>query len=330
MGETVSNLDTGRVIDIPAEKIAANTKNFYEKTELDALAASIELTGLLHPILVKPSVLSDSYVLIDGERRFRAMAEVLGWKTVPAIVRTPVNDILEELMLIEANRQQRKMSAADLSKQAERYTALLAELKDAGVEIPGRLRDAVAEAMQVSASKLARLAAIRSNSIPAVLEAFDDNEINESVAYELSKLPEDIQFKVFRQEMQRLGNDTLKVTANQVCKWADRYEAEAAAEQPAQNGKAQAGSNGKDEPPAPYTAFSPLWHETAEDEPPVRIPCGTELVFWGRNGLSRAPGGMVASYIENMPWCTLWWALIHGPTNVSESDTGDDAEEETE
>lgn len=195
MGDSVSDPDTG-IQEIPSSQIAPNDKNFYEKSDLEELAASIELTGLLHPIIVKPDE-NGGYTIIDGERRFRAMADVLGRENVPAIVRRPVNSVIEELMLIEANRQQRKMSAGDLSKQAERYTDLLAQLKASGIEIPGRLRAAVAEAMQVSESKLARLHKIRTGLIPALLEKFDSGEMGESVAYAFAQLEAEEQTTVY-------------------------------------------------------------------------------------------------------------------------------------
>lgn len=179
----VSKVDTVQQLDTAL--IDANASNFYEMSDLEELAASIELVGLMHPVIVRPN--GERYTLIDGERRFRAMTEVLGWTEIFAIVRRPANDVVEELMLIEANRTQRKMSAADLSRQSERYTELLAQLKGAGVTIPGRLRDRVAEALQVSSTKLARLQAIRGNLEPGLLELFDDGDLNESVAYELSK-----------------------------------------------------------------------------------------------------------------------------------------------
>lgn len=188
MGENVSRLDTvSEVVKIPRDRIDANAANFYEMSDLETLADSIALTGLLHPLLVKPGAEEGRYTLIDGERRFRAMC-VLEWAECPAIIQRPASTVLEKLMLIEANRTQRKMNSAELSKQAEEYTELLAELKRSGVEIPGRLRDAVAKALDVSASKLARLAAIRKKIIPAWLECFDQGTLNESVAYELSQL----------------------------------------------------------------------------------------------------------------------------------------------
>lgn len=193
MGENVSKLDTvSEVVKISRDRIDANEANFYEMSDLETLADSIALTGLLHPLLVKPGAEEGRYTLIDGERRFRAMG-VLEWVECPAIIQRPASTVLEKLMLIEANRTQRKMNSAELSKQAEEYTELLAELKRSGVEIPGRLRDAVAQALDVSASKLARLHAIRKNVIPDLLVKFDEGKLNESAAYELSKLPEEKQ-----------------------------------------------------------------------------------------------------------------------------------------
>jgi len=185
-GAGVSESDT--VTEIPARKIKTNDANFYEMSELEDLAASIELVGLLHPVLVMPDGGDGGYILIDGERRFRAMTELLGRTSVPCIVRRPAGGIIEELMLIEANRTQRRMSDAELSKQAERFTELLAQLRDSGVEIPGRLRDRTAEALGVSASKLARLHAIREKLRPALLKMFDEGKLSESVAYEYSKM----------------------------------------------------------------------------------------------------------------------------------------------
>lgn len=200
MGGLVTKMDTVETVEaIPRDRIDANAANFYEMSDLEELASSIELAGLLHPVIVKPAE-GGRYVILDGERRFRALG-ILGRETVPAIVRQPLNDVFEELMLIEANRTQRRMTAGELSRQAERYTQLLASLRDAGVEIPGRLRDRVAEAMQVSASKLGRLQAIREHASPSVLAAFDAGELRESVAYELQRLDPDVQDKILYAEV---------------------------------------------------------------------------------------------------------------------------------
>ena len=50
--------------------------------DIDALAASMDAIGLLHPIVV-----TAKGKLLCGERRLRA-AKLLGWKTIPVTVRS--------------------------------------------------------------------------------------------------------------------------------------------------------------------------------------------------------------------------------------------------
>lgn len=202
--EDVSKLDTEAtaISFIPRERLLQNEKNFYDTSSIDELADSIALNGLIEPIIVRPvRDGSGDYRIISGHRRFLAICELAKaeperWDRVPAIIREPASDVLEELLLIEANRATRVMSSADTMRQAERYRELLAELKSQGVEIPGRLRDAVAEAMQISASRLARLDVIRKNLSPEWMEAFETGSLSESAAYELARLPQEQQANV--------------------------------------------------------------------------------------------------------------------------------------
>ena len=86
------------------------------------------------------------------------------------------------------------MSSADISKQAERVEALLYQLKEEGVEFPGRMRDHVAEACKVSKSKLARLKVIRDKLAPDIYAGYyERGKLPEDTAYELAKLPVDTQ-----------------------------------------------------------------------------------------------------------------------------------------
>lgn len=203
--EDVSKLDTEAtaITFIPRERLLQNEKNFYDTSSIDELADSIALNGLIEPIIVRPvRDGSGDYRIISGHRRFLAISELAKdeperWARVPAIIREPASDVLEELLLIEANRATRVMSSADTMRQAERYRELLAELKRQGVEIPGRLRDAVAEAMQISASRLARLDVIRKNLSPEWMEAFETGSLSESAAYELARLPQEQQIVVY-------------------------------------------------------------------------------------------------------------------------------------
>lgn len=103
---------------------------------------------------------------------------------------------MRKLRLIYANSATRVMSPSELSRQAEEVQSLLYQLKEQGVKFPGRMRDHVAEACKISASKLARLHAIRANLDSNLLIYFDRGDLNEDAAYKLTQLPADIQFAV--------------------------------------------------------------------------------------------------------------------------------------
>ena len=126
--EDVSKWDTEAtaISFIPRERLLQNEKNFYATSSIDELADSIALNGLIEPIIVRPvRDGSGDYRIISGHRRFLAICELAKaeperWDRVPAIIREPASDVLEELLLIEANRATRVMSSADTMRQAER------------------------------------------------------------------------------------------------------------------------------------------------------------------------------------------------------------------
>lgn len=198
--DSVSELNTaaGEIISIDLDRIEEDSRNFYsiDRAELEALAGNIELVGQLDPVVVRKNAEKPgSYILLSGHRRCRALRMLRDegkeqFRTVKAIVReADSSPEFEELVLIFANSNTRKMSSADLSKQTERVTELLYKLKEQGVSFPGRMRDHVAEACQISKTKLARLQAIKNNlTFNGWREYYEAGKIGESLAYELSKL----------------------------------------------------------------------------------------------------------------------------------------------
>lgn len=182
---------------VPLQKIDANWKNFYsvDINERD-LAESIEVSGLLTPLGV---VRKDGghYKLISGHRRWRALKYLHDtrpdgrerWAEIPCVVYDSPGDAdREELMLIHANAQRIK-TPKELATEDRKMTEILVRMKEAGAELPGRMRDRVAEALQVSSTRLARLEAIEKNlTYPGWRQKWDANKLGESVAYRLSQL----------------------------------------------------------------------------------------------------------------------------------------------
>ena len=223
----VSGPDTGKeqIEYIQLDQIDPDPNNFYSLEGLGDLAANIELIGLQQPLRVRPGSEPGRYIIVSGHRRRAAILMIRDGGSdqfdagVACIVdRGEASKALQELRLIYANSATRVMKSAELSRQAERVEMLLYQLKEEGLEFPGRMRDHVAEACQVSKTKLARLHAIRKNLCGPLLGRFDSGELNETVAYELQKLPEAAQ-NMIADRCQKRGN----------CSWIYAWTAEKAA-----------------------------------------------------------------------------------------------------
>lgn len=195
-------LDTDEIQHISLDRIRCNAGNFYAVENVDDLVDSIKLTGLLQPLLVVPEEDGD-YRLISGHRRFKAIRQLYeesnftDWDKAPCIVLPdPQNADREQLMLIHANSTGRVLSGAEIQRQGREIREILVRMKEEGVEIPGRLRDVVAEQMQISSSRLARLDAIENKiAVPGIKAAWAKDELGESVAYEISQLPSEKQYR---------------------------------------------------------------------------------------------------------------------------------------
>jgi len=201
---SVSNLDTGskpgreQIEYIDIDLIDADDRNFYELSGIEDLAANIQLVGLQQPLRVRDGE-NGHVITVSGHRRLAAMQLLVDegfeqFRTVPCIrEQAAASDALQELRLIYANSDTRHMTSPELSRQAERVEALLYQLKEEGVEFPGRMRDHVAQACQVSKSKLARLKVIRENLIPVFMGSFESGAISEQAAYALARFPAEFQ-----------------------------------------------------------------------------------------------------------------------------------------
>lgn len=204
--EAVSNSDTPRITMIPISELRPNGGNFYDTSNFEDLADSIELNGLLEPLCVfRRGQGTGSYVIFSGHRRFKALRRLYEksgfekWAEVPCIVYPDPHDANREtVMLIHANSTGRILSNWEKTQQARKLKEALVAMREGGAELPGRIRELVAEEMQMSASKLARLEAIGNNlKFPGFADAWRDGRLSESVAYEISKLPMDKQMDVW-------------------------------------------------------------------------------------------------------------------------------------
>jgi ParB family chromosome partitioning protein len=140
--------ESGTLRELPMSSLRPNP--FQPRTRLDEsalaeLTASIEASGLLQPVIVRPR--GGGYEIIAGERRWRA-AERLGWTRMPAVVRDVDDQTLLTLALIE-NLQRHDLSPID---EAKGYRRLGDEFRLPQTEIArtlGRNRSTVANLLRL-------------------------------------------------------------------------------------------------------------------------------------------------------------------------------------
>lgn len=203
--EGVPESDTTR--EIAVDDILDNPLNFYPRPDNEKLAElmeSIQANGLLEPPTVVPAE-NGKYRLISGHSRMNAVRLLAAYKDTAVAERfqrvlcrvlpsmTPEQ---EECAVIEANRQRVK-SPAVLAQEAERLTQIYIKRREAGEDLPGRIRDRVAEAMQVNKTKLANLSAIkRGLKVPGIVRKWEAGDIPEAAALEIARMDDETQYRL--------------------------------------------------------------------------------------------------------------------------------------
>lgn len=203
--EGVPESDTTR--EIAVDDILDNPLNFYPRPDNEKLAElmeSIQANGMLEPPTVVPAG-NGKYRLISGHSRMeavRALSNYLDRKiadrfqAVTCRVLPSMTPEQEECAVIEANRQRVK-SPAVLAQEAERLTQIYIKRREAGEELPGRIRDRVAEAMQVNKTKLANLSAIKNGlKVPGIVARWEKQELPEAAALEIARMDIDTQYRL--------------------------------------------------------------------------------------------------------------------------------------
>lgn len=108
------------LLEVPTDRIRPNPRQprqRFDDSDQAELAASIATHGVLQPLLVSENG-DDGYILIAGERRWRA-ARQAGLRTVPAVVRERLDETRQlELALIE-NLQRRDLTPLEEARAFE-------------------------------------------------------------------------------------------------------------------------------------------------------------------------------------------------------------------
>ena len=101
------------------EKNPYQTRIYFEPDSLQDLAYSIKESGVVQPVVVRPAEKEGRYILVLGERRYRA-SKMAGKETIPAIVRRVSDQQAAELTIVE-NLQREDLNCLE---QAEAFRVL--------------------------------------------------------------------------------------------------------------------------------------------------------------------------------------------------------------
>jgi ParB family chromosome partitioning protein len=118
----------GEVVRLDIDQVEPNPqqpRKFFDDAALHELSESLKQDGVLQPIIVAKGEAEGRYIIIAGERRWRA-SKLAGLKTIPALIKEGVTDDMLRLALIE------NIQRADLNviEEAEAYASLI---KDYGL-----------------------------------------------------------------------------------------------------------------------------------------------------------------------------------------------------
>lgn len=195
-----------RTKDISVFKIYSNSMNFYPQEGIEEKASEILMVGLLEGLAVKYEPCEKGeYKLISGERRWRALKLLVekGYKEFEIVtcqVRSPANEHEEKIEIIIANSSRPKTVATKIEEE-QILKEELEYMRENGLSIKGydlqkgRLRDVIADMLNVSATKIAQIEAVSNNLIPEWKEELEKQRLTFSAAYELSGMTEDDQKK---------------------------------------------------------------------------------------------------------------------------------------
>lgn len=197
--------ESDTMMELPIDNIRDNPRNFYplpDTQSLRALMDSIRANGLLEPPTVVPSGDGQTYRLISGHSRMAAIKALREtetpdqWTTVLCRVLPPMSEGQEQAAVIEANRQRVK-SPALLADEVERLTKAYIKRREAGEDLPGRIRDRVAETLRINATKAANVTAIKNGlKVPGIMDRWKRSEIPEAAALMIARMDIDEQYRL--------------------------------------------------------------------------------------------------------------------------------------
>ena len=119
----------------------------FDEEALEELATSIRQLGVIQPITLRKRNKDGKYIIISGERRFRA-ASMAGLSSLPAYIREVDDENLHAMALVE-NIQRQDLNAIEIALGMQRLIQECNLTQDALSERVGKKRSTVSNYMRL-------------------------------------------------------------------------------------------------------------------------------------------------------------------------------------
>lgn len=204
---------------IPLSRISADPeqpRKEFVAEELNRLAASIKTRGVLSPIRVRWDDLKNVWIIVAGERRWRACV-LLGLEQIPAVeVSTAAPEDLLADQLVE------NCVRSDLTpiEQAKAIRQLL--------DMTGRTQSWVAEELGISKGQISKVLSLLETP-REVQQKVEAGELAVAAAVELARVPQDAAVAIARQggdsrAIRKKAEQAGAVTHARTSRYEDRFD----------------------------------------------------------------------------------------------------------
>lgn len=193
--------------ELDISSLVPSSRNFYGIREIEELAESIKENGLMHNLVVRKKD-NGTYEIISGERRYHALKS-LNYEKVPCQVKE-ISNLDAEIMLIQANVEQRELLPSEKMEGIKRLKAIYEEKKANGEQLPkGKTRDLIGKDMKLSGVQVGRYQKVDKDLIEPLKEKLDKEEITLTQAHTISNLTKEEQV-IIHEEIKELDPKEFK------------------------------------------------------------------------------------------------------------------------
>lgn len=188
-----------RKVRLDPRTLIPSERNKYAQDDIEELADNMLLVGQLQEVIVG-RVDGQDRIIVGHRRTAAAVLNIERGHDSFKLIDCKVKEMSEAMFMLtlhSANIFNRRLSEWELTEGVAEFKKYLIAAREAGeVEITGKMRDYIADAIGVSTGKMAQMESITNNLCEEGKEAFKNGDINFTTAYETSRLPEEKQKEV--------------------------------------------------------------------------------------------------------------------------------------